>query len=350
MGLGKELRVIMTAIGSVFPMPLDVPNDRIDNSIWQGWTAGWSYVSSYSSARSALAALLRFKGTQRIWLPDFCCPALVEAAGAVEIGWYATTPELDVSLASLVPSLRPGDAVLAIDYFGRAPRSEFLDLVSAQRDVLWIEDRAHALNPGLPAWGDIVLYSPRKILGVGDGGLMVSQSPLPDPSSTPTAPLPIAQSQRQRDPDGLRPDRWFPAFRTQEAAFCVDDGRMSDLTKTVLERADGAAISARRQSNARFLAAALEDLALWPTDPIDYAPLAFPICVADRDGVAQALAEQRIYCAKHWTDLPNDPAHFPAAHSLSAHILSLPCDQRYDERDMDRIVTAIRALHAKGAR
>jgi len=340
----------MSAIGSVFPMSLDLPIDAIDNSLWQGWTAGWSHVSSYSSARSALAALFGFKGIQRIWLPDFCCSALVEAAGLVEIGWYETTPELDVSWPSLAHALRPGDAVLAIDYFGRAPRSGFLDLVRAQRDVLWIEDRAHALNPGRTAWGDVVLYSPRKLLGVGDGGVMVSQSPLPGPSSTPTAPLPIAQSQRHQDPDGLRPDRWFPAFRTQEAAFCVDDGRMSDLTKTVLERVDGAVISARRQANARYLAAALQDLALWPIDPIDYAPLAFPICVADRDGLAQALAEQRIYCAKHWADLPNDPALFPGAHSLSVHILSLPCDQRYDERDMDRIVTAIRALHAEGAR
>ncbi len=340
----------MSAIGSVFPMTLDLPIDAIDNSLWQGWTAGWSHVSSYSSARSALAALLRVKEIQRLWLPDFCCSALVEAAGLVEISWYETTPDLDVSWQILAQALRPGDAALAIDYFGRAPRPEFLDIVRAQRDALWIEDRAHALNPGLPAWGDIVLYSPRKILGVGDGGLMVSQSPLPNPSSIPTAPLPIAQSQRQLDPKGFKSAQWFSAFRTQEAAFCVDDGRMSDLTKTVLERADGAAIAARRQSNARYLAAALQDLALWPTDPIDYAPLAFPISVADRDGLARALAEQRIYCAKHWTDLPNDPALFPGAHSLSAHILSLPCDQRYDERDMDRIVTAVRVLHAKGAR
>ena len=340
----------MTAIGSVFPMPLDLPHDRINKSIWQGWTAGWSHVSAYSSARSALAALLRFKTIRRIWLPDFCCSALVEAAGAIEIGWYATTCDLDVSWSSLAQSLRPGDAVLAIDYFGRAPSAGFLDLVRAQRDILWIEDRAHALNPGQTSWGDVVLYSPRKLLGVGDGGVMVSQSPLPSPSNSPTAPLPVAQRQRQLDPEGLRPDKWFSAFRTQEAAFCVDDGRMSDLTKTVLERAHGAAISARRQANARYLAAALQDLALWPTDPIDYAPLAFPICVADRDGLAQALAEQRIYCAKHWTDLPNDPTLFPAAHSLSAHILSLPCDQRYEQCDMDRIVTAIRALYAKGER
>jgi dTDP-4-amino-4,6-dideoxygalactose transaminase len=340
----------MTAIGSVFPMPLDVPHDRIDKSIWQGWTAGWSHVSAYSSARSALAALLHFNRVKRIWLPDFCCSALVEAAGVIEIGWYATTPELDVSWPSLAPSLRPGDAVLAIDYFGRAPSVGFLDLVRARRDILWIEDRAHALNPGLPAWGDVVLYSPRKLLGVGDGGVMVSSSPLPTPSANQTAPLPIAQSQRRQDPEGLRPDQWFSAFRTQEAAFCVDDGRMSDLTKNFLQRADANAISARRQANGRVLAAALKDLALWPSDPIDYTPLAFPICVADRDGLAQALAEQRIYCAKHWTDLPNDPTLFPAAHSLSAHILSLPCDQRYEERDMDRIVTAIRGLHAKGER
>jgi len=344
------LKDTKTAIGSVFPTPPDLPIDGIDTSLWQGWTGGWSHVSAYSSARSALAALLHFKGIQRIWLPDFCCYALVEAAVAIEIAWYATTRDLDIAWASLAPLLRPGDAVLAIDYFGRAPGSGFLDLVCAQRDILWIEDRAHALNPGRPTWGDVVLYSPRKLLGVGDGGLMVSLLPLPTPSSTATAPLPVAQRQRQQDPEGLRPDQWFTAFRTQEAGFCVDDGRMSDLTKNFLQRADANAISARRQANGRVLATTLEDLALWPSDPIDYAPLAFPICVADRDGLAQALAEQRIYCAKHWTDLPNDPALFPVAHSLSAHILSLPCDQRYEECDMDRIVTAVRAFHAKGAR
>lgn len=340
----------MTAIGSVFPMPVELSNDGIDNSLWQVWTQGWGHVSAFSSARSALAALLKFKSIRRIWLPDFCCSALVEAAGSVEVGWYATTFDLDVSLQGLALSFRPGDAVLAIDYFGRAPHSDFFDLVHDHNDILWIEDRAHALNPRCSAWGDVVLYSPRKLLGVGDGGLLVSHSPLPHPSPIETAPPPLAQRQRQRDPEGLRADQWFSAFRAQEAAFCVDDGRMSDLTRGVLQRADATAIAARRQANARSLASALEDLALWPSDPIDYAPLAFPICVADRDGLAHALANQRIYCAKHWTDLPNDPAVFPAAHSLSTQILSLPCDQRYDERDMDRIVTAIRALHARGAR
>jgi dTDP-4-amino-4,6-dideoxygalactose transaminase len=71
-----------------------------------------------------------------------------------------------------------------------------------------------------------------------------------------------------------------------------------------------------------------------------FAPLAFPIVVRDAAVLARHLADQRIWAARHWVDLPS-PSTFGAAHALSARCLSLPLDGRYDIEDMRRVADAV---------
>ncbi|HXQ46960.1 MAG TPA: hypothetical protein VN806_10110, partial [Caulobacteraceae bacterium] len=108
-----------------------------------------------------------------------------------------------------------------------------LELVASRPDVLWIEDRAQAMDTGASDWGDVALYSPRKLVGVGDGGLLIGDEPLPPPFGR-ASPSPVAQMRRALDPRGRRPDRWFPAFQDQEGRFGVDCGVMSPATRRVL--------------------------------------------------------------------------------------------------------------------
>ena len=328
------------AIGSVLPWP----EPTTGASLWARWTEGFAYVSAYGSARSALAAVLRAWCVRRVWLPAYACTALADAARGLETLWYG----VDAALEPKLPGLRSGDAVIGIDYFGRCPRI-LPHLAAARPDVFWIEDRAQALDTGRPAWGDVVLYSPRKLVGVAEGGLLVSQHRLPVPRGAPSSRCAAAQHARRADPDGLRPDAWFPAFRLQEAAFATDDAPMMDATRHILQRIAASPLAAQRRANAALLAQALPDLALWPGPP-DFAPLAFPIRLNQRDGVAARLAQQGIYCARHWTELPSHPARFPLAHRLSRQLLCLPCDQRYGPADMARIVAALREAGARRGR
>lgn len=335
------------AVGSVMAAAAPDPSVGSGQDLWSRWSLGRP-VAAFRTARSALAAVLRMRGVRRLWLPAYSCAVLADAgeAAGCTLEWFGVGRTLEPETTAMARVLAPGDAVLAIDYFGRPPGEAFRAVVRSRPDVLWIEDRAQALATGDDPWGELILYSPRKLLGLGDGGLVVGDSGLNDRECADDGEA-LAAPERARagDPDGDRPDAWFPLFQAREAAFATDDAPMSRLTRTVLRRTAAEPLIAARRANYAALLARLGGCALWPDVAPTFAPLAFPIVVPDRDRLAARLARQRIWCAKHWATLPSPADRFPTEHSLAASVLSLPCDHRYGAEDMARVADAVlRAL------
>ena len=56
------------------------------------------------------------------------------------------------------------------------------------------------------------------------------------------------------------------------------------------------------------------------------------------------LVRRRIFCPVHWP-LPQEieEARFPEEHRLSAEMLGLPIDQRYEPADMQRLADELAA-------
>lgn len=120
-----------------------------------------------NSGRNALRVLLRSTGVKRIRIPVYGCPALVPAIRAedVQISYYRVPPELEPD--SLSPP-EPDEAVLLINYFGlkEATVSRY---AGCYRNVIVDQCQALFADPP-PALGSI--YSPRKFVGVADGGYL----------------------------------------------------------------------------------------------------------------------------------------------------------------------------------
>lgn len=337
-----------SAIGSVLPLE-HVDHRPCPDSVWNAWTSGQPHVAAYASARAALATLLEFRGIRRLWLPAYACEALAAAGRSCDLLWYGVDLRLDPDLVLLAEEVRAGDAVLLIAFFGRPPCAAVRTLAAKRPDVLWIEDRAQCIEPPASAWSDVVLYSPRKVIGVGEGGVMVGTGPLPVPSRPARPGSSQAQQERRRDLQGLHPERWFPVFQAQEAAMEPDAAAMSPETFAILTRVPLAPLTAARRRNSALLVAALPDLILRPCRSGDSAPLAVPIRIARRDAVAAVLAARRIFCACHWARLPSDPAMFSIAGRLSTQMLSLPCGHDCTPSDIRRIVQALRDAGAERA-
>ena len=322
--------------------------ERQADSLWGLWTDGWACHAAFRTARSALASLLAQRNIHRLWLPAYACDVLAQAAeGVEEIIWYSAGARLRIGPGAFA-SLRPGDAVLAVDYFGRSPDAAFSQFAASRPDVLWIEDRAQAMAPDAPAWGDALLYSPRKLIGAADGGLLVSATSLPQPDAASDradeASLWAPEDARSADPDGQAPETWFPLFQQREAAFDVDRWPISRRTLEALSHVGAGTAIRRRKANYSRLLADLADFALWPDVQPDFTPLAFPVLIDDRDKVVGLMGARGVFCARHWSDLPCPNDGFPEAWALSARMLSIPCDQRYDEDDMERAAEALKAV------
>ena len=331
----------MRAIGSVLPFPLAEIGGASADSLWTCWTSAFQYHAAFQTARAALRALLRHERIGRLWLPAYiCAETLAGAPIGCEILFYSDGPSLP--FGGLKP--RAGDAVLGVDYFGRGASIALREMAAERRDVLWIEDRAQAMAPEAAAWGDVVLYSPRKLIGVADGGLLVSDRPLPkSPVSNVEAAFWTVSIARFGDPDGVRPDLWHQPFQAREAAFTVDDQGMQHLTGELLKRIPLEPLSGRRRENYAHLSRRLPAYALWPDESPTFAPLAFPVRVKDPTTVVAEMARRRIFCPRHWAKLPGPASEFQEAHALSATLVSISCDHRYGEADMERTAAALKA-------
>ncbi|MBB94225.1 MAG: hypothetical protein CML68_06455 [Rhodobacteraceae bacterium] len=366
-------------LGGFFGLELPDPDRTGDaGGLWRHWRADEG--RAFANASSALAALITHLQPGAVWFPAFLCAEFAGAAAPGLRRFFALDDDLAPDPATLSPA--PGDLVVAVDYFGRAPGectgegsgeasggcsgTTWRDFVAAHPQVTFVEDCAQAIDTGQPPWGDWRLYSPRKIAGIPDGGILVPMRG----QALPPAPVPpaFAQVQAALAPKLARLEApaqnalWHPLNQAHEAAHAVTDLGMSTFSRRLAGLIDVQAISARRHANFRALAGPLADWAVIADPDPGFVPFGFPVRLApgQRDAVAGALYARGIFPAVHWRDLPvpRDPggpagrtadwtadwmADWTADWTRADTFLTLPCDQRWSVSDMGRMVDAFTA-------
>jgi dTDP-4-amino-4,6-dideoxygalactose transaminase len=335
----------VTFIGGFFGLELPPVNPNGLASIW-GVPARSSLT--YANARSALAALLTSIRPNTLWLPAYICRSVAQAAEATAtpVRYFAVDESLQPDTSALQSAVRPGDMVLAVDYFGRPPGCAFLDFVARRPDLVFVEDACHAADTGVTQWGRWCLRSPRKLVGVPDGGFIVPSAGISEANGSESRPVLDAYEAaflRFEDEEECCNPRWHDANQRREATEPVSPRRMSRLTRELLERLALGPIADKRHANFRVLADMLDRYKYLPDKDPGFVPLGFPIRLraALRDKVLTDLIAQGLFPAVHWSDLPS-PAAFTTAHGLATELLTLPCDQRYEPIEMERIARVLR--------
>ena len=131
---------------------------------------------AFATARSAFSVLLEALPSGSVFVPAYLCPEMSAVVPAARRHFYPIDEELSPDVTHLVGRVLPGDVVLAVDYFGRTPSADFLAFVESHPRVWFVEDCAQSFAGPGSAWGDWQLYSPRKLVGVPDGGLLAART------------------------------------------------------------------------------------------------------------------------------------------------------------------------------
>jgi len=310
-------------------------------SVLDRWTAGAPGWLGFHNARSAFAHLIRRLDPATVWLPCYLCRDMDVAGARARYYGSGDDPALRSELAD-------GDLVLTLAAFG-APVAEGLRrLASARPAVTWVEDRAQALAVpdalAVPcAWR---LYSPRKLIGVGDGGLLVgpvARLGTPDLAEPPARHLAAAEA-RAEARDAAQVGAAYRRYVEIERDHTVSDLAMADATREILARLPLDPLALRRRANFEILDARLADHAA-PL-AIDLrraeAPFGYPLVIErDRDGVAARLAADDMFCAVHWRELVRGGAEDAGAQARAARLLTLPVDHRYGAAEMTRLAERV---------
>lgn len=307
------------------------------------------------SAGAVFGALVRALGPPRIWLPGWLCASFAAGLPASRLRLYRVTPALAPDTTSL-GDLAPGDLLLAVNPFGQIPGPDWAAVVAAHPDTLFVEDCAQSLATGRVPWGDWQLFSPRKLMGVPEGGFLVPRTARARAVTIPAPALPPdpARSAARRAPMQLRRDRpadnalWHPLNQAAEAMGDNADRAIDPAILATLARIDPAPMIAARKANAARLAASLP-ARLQPLAPDPAAaPFGLPLRLPDRDAYLPALHAAGFFPAIHWRDILSPPT-WEDDHARAATIVTLPCDHRYGPAQMDRLATTLLSLLAKDA-
>lgn len=336
--MAKKPQIIggMFAIGPVTGLSVKPP-------FWK------EFVLALASARSGIRLLLESRRLNRIWLPSFLCGAIADAACAAKaaIHFYGVDERLNPVAGDWLKKVGPGDMVLFIDYFGfPAPEDPMRD--AKNRGAVILEDACQSLLSPSRDISDYVLYSPRKFVGVSDGGILVCRNG--DAAASAKLPrgsedwiqksLKAGERRSEFDRTGAE-NGWFTLFQEAEMLCPTEPCAMSGRARDALFGYDYGIISEKRRKNYRTLLRALEGIALFPELPDKIVPLGFPVVLKDRDRVREILFENKIYPPVHWRIHDIVPREYAASHRLAAKIMTLPCDQRYGFEDMERMSRVI---------
>jgi len=321
-----------------------------DESLLAAWTAGRP-CAAFVNARSAFAALVARSPAATVWLPAFLCRDLIQPAFAARAQFYPVLEDFEPDLSGVVAQAKAGDLVLVVAYFG-LPLGQGVCATLAQRpDLQVVEDRAQAISGAAASVSAWTLFSPRKLLGVADGGLLIARdaaSAPPQPSATadPEA-LWAAAKLRAADPAGARNAEWHAANQAKEAAMTASPEAMTDESRAILAAAPLSDLAARRLENWRTLDASLRRWSALPADPAA-PPLGYVLRLepGTRDRLRSALNAERIFAAVHWPAIAAPAADFPREAQWTRELLTLPCDHRYGSPEMARIADCVTACLA----
>jgi hypothetical protein len=294
------------------------------------------------SGRMALRLALAAAPAATLWLPAWYCPP---ARAALEAsGWRLRDYPLDAGLGP-DPSVLPGDGdrVLLVDWFGLcgARVREDVRRFGAQRVLvdaamsLWCEPGA-----GVP-----VATSPRKFVGVPDGGW------LRHPPANAMLAEPDIEGSIARCNHLLRRAAGDVAggrgrFAAAEAAIAAEDRprAMSPLTRQLLDGIDFDAVAQARRHNYRRLADGLAARGqVAPPLPDDAVPLCLPLAFREAAALRRQLADRGVFCAHYW-DGPAPSLPDPVGRRLREQTVCLPCDQRMDAGAIDHVLHSLDAL------
>lgn len=270
-----------------------------------------------TNARSAIYILRSELKPKDVWVPSYICKSVLSAIPDAK--FYS----VDASLRPNIPDAKKGDMILVVDYFG----FPYLDFVS---EAIVVEDASQAFFSSKQA--DFVIYSAAKILGSPDGGILWAKNYDLSHIRLDSPPLDWVYAARE----GRRRERvdWFEMTQVAKRLSPVGFYSMH-FTECLAFEDNWLDICV---NNYNYLYEGLAEYSVTGQVVPGCIPTGFPIRVPDRSRLLKRLYAANIYPPIHWDISFFVPKQYQDSHALSQEILTLPCDYRYDESDMERII------------
>jgi len=344
MELGSEYNLSLTDLNLVSDSVFDFLSD-------------FSEVYKFDSGRSALRHIAsRLTPLDEVLLPEFICESVSNCFIHSKINFYKLNEDFSIDIADLNRKLSSSTKVIFLmHFFGTLQPVSILSslrTIANDNGCIIIEDTTHSVFSSKTTIGDYMICSIRKWMPVSKGGLLyynqnkldVSQpnySKSIDNNRSYAMILKTLFLKQGLDVNG----EYREIFVKSEND--LDNQKeilmMSDFSTFVARCNSIDVLTERRKRNYEMLYKALNERGVKPAIELypDEIPFTFPMRVRDRDALREYLIDNRIYCAVHWPfdELQRENRMFAVKNSRE--LISLPIDQRYDDKHITYLIEVL---------
>lgn len=286
-----------------------------------------------NSGRHALELLLASRIPRKIYLPSYTCSVILQPLQKLGIPYEFYDINFNLEMTGHV-SPGPNEYVVINNYFGI--KDEYVYKISRKYTDKVILDNCQAFFCEAPHGVD-TFYSPRKFVGVPDGGIALSARHIQQPSYIDVSTDRSAFLLRRID---IGPEAGYSEFRSNSASISQSDlMSMSRFTRRMLRSINYDYVVRRRIENFAILHQSLNRVnELEVPLPDSYAcPMVYPL-LTNHPGLRERLIENKIYVARYWPGIESWCGPEATALILSDRLIPLPIDQRYGRAEMFRII------------
>lgn len=320
-----------------------------------------------SSGRASLSLALEQMENlpHKALLPTYTCMTVTKpfAEYGFEVLYYDINQSMQPDLSAIMEATRAEPVIFVhMGHFGFPTNESLRDVfpLLRERGCVILEDTTHSLfYEGEPFDSDCRAASLRKWLGIPSGGVV-----FPDRFSgllhAVDAPpfdgfyrtRELAMKEKGDIMEGRSPvpekAEYLTRYGDAEEMLHRDikpysiDERSLDILATT----DFTYLRRQRRENYLTLLELLprtpEIRPVFPVLPPECCPLFFPVCVDMNNREYQKqLAARKLFCPIHWPSNPYIHEHYAGLAFWETHILSIPCDQRYQREDMEKVVQIV---------
>ncbi len=296
-----------------------------------------------NTGRNALEYIIRSIGiVKQIYLPYYTCEVVLEPIEKLRVPYtfYHINQQFEI-----VDDIQPkqGEYIIANNYFGI--KDAYIQQLAERYGDHLIVDCAQAFF-AKPIPGKKAFYSARKYVGVADGGVAYL-------GNLPTDSIELDEIEHSSEHDShllLRKqfgaEAGFVEYQANEKKLDNQPIRwMSTSTKRILDHIDYDKVIVRRQNNFQYLHDSLgeENRLSFPEMDSSLCPMVYPLMVSNGMLLREKLIENKVFVARYWSNVENKEG-FETECDMAENIVPIPCDQRYGEIEMNRIINLIRTI------
>lgn len=285
-----------------------------------------------NSGRFCFEYILRCRKYNKVYVPYFTCDSVVEPLVKLGIPYEFYHIDKDYHIVGNI-KLDKNEALLYTNYWGL--QNDYCKQLSCKYKEQLILDYTQAFF-SRPMGGIDTFYSCRKYFGVPDGGYLYTDARLD---------FEIEQDKSYSRMDSLvkridlDPRAGYDDFHKTESLFQnMPIHRMSKFTKRMMQSIDYRNAAQRRLDNYNYLRDHLGGRQLLYGD----VPMIFPFETELGQNLRKKLIANKVFVAKYWPNVNEWAGETAVETWMANYILPLPIDQRYDEKDMKRIVNLIK--------